>query len=348
MRPRSATWTRARRVVAGIAAIGLLAAACSSGEESAETTTTRPPAAPTTTAPPPDTKQAISVPSTTTTSQPPAEAPEPNEPFAEDFADPDSLSRFDFDVHHRDDYVVADTEWEADHSILGPNDLCGPPSEKRVVARGERETDFNSDWIFRCEPGGDPAKAHVMTSIGDTAGYSIGAFSPARAFEDVREIRWDVNISDLGTRQFIEVKVIPVDSFDFQDLPCAVEWLPCETSTHGELGSVGVSFFGHELMINNGTDHESTPWYDDDDPALAEVVTRRQERFTDNGDGTLSFSIERQDGSFQTITAPGRFPDGPVRVVFGDHSYTPTKDEDPIGFTWHWDNIEIDTKESAT
>ena len=75
-------------------------------------------------------------------------------------------------------------------------------------------------------PGGDVAKAHVMTSIGDTSGYSIGAFAPKQVFTGVREVRWDVNQTDLGDRQFTEVAIIPVDKFDFDKMPCNAS-LPC-------------------------------------------------------------------------------------------------------------------------
>jgi hypothetical protein len=38
-------------------------------------------------------------------------------------------------------------------------------------------------------------------------------------------------------------------------------------------------------------------------------------------------------------------PDGPARVIFQDVSYNPTKDSSPLvnPFTWHWDNISIET-----
>ena len=41
----------------------------------------------------------------------------------------------------------------------------------------------------------------------------------------------------------------------------------------------------------------------------------------DNGDGTVTFT-----GAGVSITEQGSFPDGPVRVVFYDHNYTPDKD----------------------
>jgi hypothetical protein len=280
------------------------------------------------------------------------------------------MSRFEFDIDHRDEVILTDDSWPGDHEITGPNDLCGPPEDKRTVTRGERETDFNDEWIYRCVPGGDLSKAHIMTSIGDTAGYSIGAFSPAQVFNDVSEIRWDVNITDLGGRQWIEVALIPAAVFDFQYLPCQ-GWLPCNSSTYDELGAVGFGWTGNNAEVAriltpefpNGDewdvyDSQNAPcsttsgycfgvgWGGDgmqgSEEARNSVAIRRTNIVRDNGDGTLTWSIEQADGSFYDLTHPTSFPDGPVRVVFKDHNYTPTKSQSPdITFTWHWDNITI-------
>jgi hypothetical protein len=280
--------------------------------------------------------------STTEAPEPPAAAG----PFFEDFSGGGSLARFEFDIFHRDDVLgTQKTDWPGDHPSTGPNDLCGPPEEKRTVHRGQRSQGFNNEWIYRCVPGGDTNKAHLMTSIGDTSGYSIGAFTPTQTFTNVREVRWDINITDLGNRQFPEIKIMPTDTFDFQNMPCTIEWFPCDTTTHGELGSVGTSFFNHQLTINNGTnitesDSWDRPWMHEGDPALTSIRTRRHHFFRDNGDNTLTFGIEQPDGTFYELTGPGSFPTGDVRVVFADHNYTPTKDDAP-SFTWHWDNITI-------
>ncbi len=332
------------------------------------TTTTVPPTTVPPTTLPPTTVPPTTVPSTSTTTPPstapstttpPTTAPPPTTPpeeppdgvlFFEDFADNGSLARFDFEIYHRDDFVNADNlTWPGDHAVVGPNDVCGPPEEKRVVNRGDRADGFNDEWIYRCAPGGDVGKAHLMTSIGDTSGYSIGAFAPKQSFRNVREVRWDVNITELGNRQFPEVKLIPVNTFDFQNLPCAIEWLPCDTDLHRQLGSLGVSFMNHEMTINDGNDSQSlTPRWGDHflnpgDPAVDSIRIRRTHVFRDNGNGTLSFGIEQEDGSFHTVSRPGSFPTGPIRVVFADHNYTPLKAENgrPSTFTWHWDNLTV-------
>lgn len=293
-------------------------------------------------------------------------APRPNvsgAAFFEDFAAEGWKTRFDYDIYHRDEHLGAHDQWPGDHRSTGHGDHCGPPEDKRIIPRGKKSEGFNDLWIYRCVPGGDTALAHLMTSIGDASGYSIGAFAPKEVFTDVTEVRWDVNMTDLGPRQFPEVKIMPVNSFDFQNLPCAIEWLPCDTSMHGQLGSVGTSFMSQSLTINNGNDYIGAEswwksWMYQNDPALSDIRERRQHYFRDNGNGTLTFGAETPstgpravstcsgrcrvtpDGNFYEITVPGRFPDGNVRVVFADHNYTPTKDN-PATFTWHWDNITV-------
>lgn len=328
-------------------------------------TTTSPTTTPPTTSSPATTPPTTSSPTTTpptttapTTSPPttvpvttPTTRPDSGRAFFEDFSDDGSFARFRTGIYHRDDWVVGETSWLGDHRPTGESDACSGPLEKRVIERGERAQGFDQGWIYRCRPADRADLAHLMTAIGDTSGYSIGSFTPSETFRGVTEVRWEVNITDLGARQFPEVKIIPVDNFDFQNLPCSIEWLPCNTDSHADLGSVGTSFFHAEPAINtghgfvNGWDWDSG-WRDTGtDPARQSIMIRRTHFFRDNGDGTLTFGIEKEDGSFETIDASGSFPSGEVKVVFSDHNYTPRKDEPAdITFTWHWDDISITTR----
>lgn len=300
----------------------------------------------------------------------PLDVMEIGQSFTEDFTGSESIARFDFHMFHRDDHLVNQSEWPGDHVLTGPNDLCGPPDEKRVVARGERANDFNDEWIYRCVPGGDLGKAHVMTSIGDTSGYSIGAFSPRAVFPSIREVRWDVNQTDLGDRQWTEVSIIPEANFDLNRLPCTDD-VPCDTTSHDEIGSVGIQWAGQRVRRINtpempngymeaggglGYRCETCPYapsrrfgegFGANDPALTSIQIRRENYFRDNGDNTLTWGFQLEDGSFEEFTVPGSFPSGPLRVAFKDHNYTPMKAPATLlpetTFTWHWDNIVIHT-----
>jgi len=277
--------------------------------------------------------------------------------FEEDFATIDGMDRFQFGLMHRDDHVVATTRWPADHADNGDG-TCGGPDTVRWIERGDRDTGFNNDWNYWCPNG----TGHMMTAVGDTSGYSIASFSPWETFTDVAEIRWDVNVTDLGGRQFPEIKIIPADEYDPNNLPCVPD-IPCDTDDYDTLGAYGTSFFeevpriatpdfpdGYRadrysgILCHLETDGfcHANRLYDATADEMSAAI-RRTHIFRDNGNGTLSFSTQLADGTFHTLTGPGSFPDGPVRVVFADHSYTPTKDLGPLGsrFTWHWDNIVV-------
>ncbi len=318
----------------------------------------------------PTTKAPTTKPPTTSspTTAAPRQQPTGSVLFSEDFTGSGAMSRFQTGLYHRDDSMIGQSQWMGDHSITGPNDLCGPPTEKRVIKRGNRSSGFNNDWIYRCVPGGDLGKAHVMTSIGDTSGYSIGAFSPTQSFSNVREVRWDVNQTDLGDRQWTEVAIIPASKFNMQNLPCTTD-VPCATTTHDQLGSVGTQWGGlRARKINTpqqpggyleaggspGYRCSGCPYapsrkfgenYGAGDPALTSLMIRRENFFRDNGNGTLTWGFQLDNGSFEEFTVPGSFPTGPVRVVFKDHNYTPLKSPATLmpttHFTWHWDNIVI-------
>ncbi|MEM9561970.1 MAG: hypothetical protein AAGA93_05100 [Actinomycetota bacterium] len=315
---------------------------------------------------------------TTTTVRPPTTSPPTTSgnrvgdlAFREDFTAGNWQGRFDFDVFHRDDVLGSQDVWPGDHQITGPNDLCGPPQEKRSVNRGQRSSGFNDEWIYRCVPGGDLAKAHIMTTIGNTSGYSVGGFAPKETFRNVREVRWDVNQTDLGTRQWTEIAIVPVAKYDILDLPCPPS-LPCQLPSHTDLGSVGTRWMGQhvrgigtpsqpngyiETTGPNGYRCGGCPMeigrkygvnYAVNDPAITSIQIRRTNFFRDNGDGTLTWGLQMADGSFDEFTVPGSIPSGPVKVVFKDHNYTPLKAPSkalPVTtFTWHWDNLEVYTR----
>ena len=61
---------------------------------------------------------------------------------------------------------------------------------------------------------------HLMTTMGDVDGYSIAAFSPARVFESVSEVKVDVNLTDLGTRQWWKIGVLSTDDCPALDRRC--------------------------------------------------------------------------------------------------------------------------------
>ncbi|MEM8746198.1 MAG: hypothetical protein AAGF91_05820 [Actinomycetota bacterium] len=249
--------------------------------------------------------------------------------FAATFDGNTGLDDFDWGVYHRDTDLVDQTSWSADHDTD-----CGSPDSQRTINRNS-----STGWRYLC-------RDHVMTSIGDTSGYSTGWFAPTRSFSNARTVSWDVNVTDLKGRQWWEVMVVPSSfSTGIADCPqCAAA--PWMNDTAGlptyPNGSVVVANgpFGGDIRIHvDGNDmkvQDHTHMCDLDREGCESKAIRRTFSITDNGDGSLTI----QYGNAATYRVPGSLPDR-FDVILKDHNYTPNKDGDPVGYTWHWDNIIV-------
>jgi hypothetical protein len=313
-----------------------------SGGEAAPTPA--PPSAPTTTQPTSTSSTAPPQTSTTTSAPPPTTAPPStiapppttvaaptSGGFVETFDNSQGLSRFRTGVFHRDldaqTHGSTSGSWVADHN---PNNAdCGNPHEhQHTVTKANRAA-----AIFVC-------RDHMMTTMGDVDGYSVVWFSPNQTFNGQRTVSWDVNSTYLGGRQWWEVAIIPAGT---PRVTC-IDWLPCDTAHyHRDAvvvgtrdGSVRVWSTNTERTPDWRTFCRSNEYSLETRDACTSKATRRPWSITDNGNNTLT--VRFRDYSW---TTPGRFPDGPFEVVFKDHNYTPNKDNNPIGYTWHWDNISV-------
>jgi hypothetical protein len=220
----------------------------------------------------------------------------------------------------------------------------------------------------------------------DTSGYGFIGALPDQVFTGISEVSLKINTTTAGSRNFVEIKIIPADNVYVNAMPCIPD-LPCNDGwDYDSLGGVaagtqsqegtglsiatpqqpdGYSFdhYNYQEMANGdhlharctGTSycfhvatHESTNG----------IRKRYRHIFRDNGNGTLSFGIEQAGGKFTWVEAPGAFPNGPARVVIAFHNYTGTKDGNGPGFggnfspstggfTWHWDRLAVYAK-SAT
>lgn len=248
----------------------------------------------------------------------------PTGQFVETFDGNTGFERFNHGVYHRDEFLVGQTQWNGDHDLN-----CGGPETQRVIRRNAPEESF-----YLC-------KDHLMTSIGDTSGYSTGYFSPKESFTGVRSVSWDVNQTDLGHRQWWEVSVVPA-SFNSGVARCP------QCTASADLASTAglpvppangvVVKQGHVVTVNSKTSNLTpwSDWCDIDREGCASKTIRRTFTLTDNANGTITLNAHNR-----TFTFNGSFPPGPVNVVFKDHNYTPDKDGKPVGYTWHWDNIII-------
>jgi hypothetical protein len=325
----------------------------------ATTTTTSTTVAPTTTtttvAPTSTTTTTIeattTVPSTTTTTVAPTTLPPaPSTDFVETFAGNTGLDRFKVEVYHRNigqqTLGQAATIWndEADHggSWTADHDLaCGAPETQRPLSSSR--TDFRVDeLVYLC-------RDHVMTTMGDVDGYSIVSFSPDQTFTAATtdRVSWDVNVTDLGGRQWWEVVIVPLSEPHL----ATIDWMAsvAQIASYGP-GTIAVAngpTGGNLAVTTQGVTRNPYGWHGictsvwgSDLEGCAAKHIRRPFTVVDNRDGTISVTFLDQ-----TWTYPGSFPDE-FRVYFKDHNYTPDKDDKCPGgvcpgYTWHWDNIAV-------
>ncbi|MEM6956172.1 MAG: hypothetical protein AAF645_10805 [Myxococcota bacterium] len=294
--------------------------------------------------------------------------------YFNDFSTEADGHRLDQFVAYRDPFVVNHTVGRSDHAPTGGVN-CTAPEETR-----EQTRELPYRHVYQCLPGGDSDLGHMMAFAMDTSGYGFAGALPDQVFEGVTEVSVDINTTNAGGRNFIEIKVIPADNVYVNAMPCIPD-LPCNDGwDYNDIGAVGASTDSQEgtgLTIARPSapdgirfdawNREVRPDGDGEFPLCPSegfcqtayvheetlgIRARYQHIFRDNGDGTLSFGIERADGGFDWVSTEGSFPSGPVRVVVAFHNYTGTKDgqgpgmggnlsPSAGGFTWHWDELLV-------
>jgi hypothetical protein len=243
---------------------------------------------------------------------------------------------------------VVEGRWTGDH-----DQSCGSPDTQRPLRSDFRQdttgengwepyVDFHADeLVYLC-------RNHLMTSMGEIAAYSVVWFSPDQVFSSVSEVCFDVNLTDLGNRQWWKVGVVSdslfnstyrtgyngvvsVPGFMISDVGSA----DLDDSLEGPdriiatwSGGASAGYPGALKIGNNNVGGEVD--------AGSDKATRHPVCLTDNLNGTVTFTV-----AGESATSASSFPSGPSRVVFYDHNYTPDKDGTPIGHTWHWDNIVV-------
>jgi hypothetical protein len=297
--------------------------------------------------------------------------------YVNDFSTVDDASRLDEFVAYRDPFVVTHTTGSSDHASTGGVN-CTAPEQTRPQTR-----DDPSSHVYHCLPMGNAAAGHRMAYAMDTAGYGFAGALPDQVFDGVSEVSVDINTTSAGGRNFVELKVVPANDVFVNAMPCIPDF-PCNDGwDYDDIGGVGAGtdsqegtglkiatpsrpdgflfdLFNSVALPNGGRRYAQCSgggfcfhaYAHDDNTSIRD---RYQHVFRDNGDGTLSFGIERDDGGFDWVEAPGSFPDGPARVIVAFHNYTGTKDGNGPGFesnlspstggfTWHWDDLKVRAK----
>ena len=259
--------------------------------------------------------------------------------WTEDFAEPESVEQFRFQLHNPNISATDDT-WQGDHNMA-----CEAPTTNRDVHvhwdQGDNLRTDPGELVWWCGPGG-PATGHLMTSM-DTPGYGQVDFTPDRTFDQVDKVCWSQNMTDMGPRKWVQVVVIPEAHFQAngERLDYVAPWLQAGP------GSRGVRIAGDDFLFEGtgGTArvHVGQNQLDTDfsDPfGVADKARRFKHCLIDQGNGTIRIEAERLTTTKVRIL-DGAIPDGPVRVIFQDDNYNPRK-SGAESFTWHWDDLRVE------
>lgn len=261
--------------------------------------------------------------------------------FVETFDTPASLNRFDYAVHHA--WIANDTKpgWHGDHDLN-----CGPPDQTRVI---ENPTRIDGKTYY---PGMGPnagvvywCREHMMTAFNSNH-YAQIDVSPKQVFEGVSRICWDQNRTDVGARMWTQVVIVPLDTFNANN--GRFDYVARRLSKSGP-GAFGIHPTDETFMmeVTDGGTYAQTGQSVDTDSSgnwvTNDKATRYQVCLRDNNNGTVRVELENNSG-VQVRTVRGAIPDGPSRVIFQHDLYNPDKDSGVAnGYTWHWDNIIIET-----
>ncbi|MGE4131211.1 MAG: hypothetical protein AB7F86_06205 [Bdellovibrionales bacterium] len=225
--------------------------------------------------------------------------------------------------------------WKGDYDLMG-----GGPGTERTLS--SQPNNFHVDQLNYM------AHDHWMTSMGDVDGFSILWFSPAKAFQNVGLIEFDVSLPNLGARQWWEVSVVSDSVYKSMGnggvptskIPAHIRSEIGAASVNGSVEDSGILVFTYSgPMGYPGGLRIGAVGGADSNPSPNDKFKRHKASIKDNGDGTVTFTV-----AGRSFTRRAAFPTGPVRIVFSDHNYTPDKDGVPLGHTWHWDNIRVSSK----
>jgi hypothetical protein len=258
----------------------------------------------------------------------------------ETFDTPASLDRFDYGLHHTWIANTVHQSWIGDH-----DDNCGPPEPGRVIENPTRlGTTYYPDMgpdegiVYWC-------REHMMTSF-NTPAYAQVDVSPKQVFDDVTRVCWDQNRTDVGPRMWTQVVVVNTDTFNANN--GRFDYVAARLSRTGP-GAFGIHATDDTFLaeLADGGSLVQTGQSVDSSNGGRWTTTDKGKRYQicveDLGNGNVRMEMEHDSG-VQVRTLRGSMPDGPARVIFQHDLYNPDKDSGVAnGYTWHWDNIIIET-----
>jgi hypothetical protein len=233
-------------------------------------------------------------------------------------------------------------EGDHGHAPAAPGGTCGAAqTSTRTITLGEP-----TQQIYWCDPDGPsgPSSGHIMTATPYT-GYGILSFTPNRAFNNISNVCWDQNLTDLGGRRWTNIVIIPESTFlahyprfDYaapgfgpgHDVGSANLDAPASSDT--------IKVFAGRMLWHPGSGDQETGFVGNLTYGNADKATRYRHCIRDNGNGTVTLSQSSPSGQ-HSGTFAGDLTNGAVRVIFQDDRYDTDIADHPI--TWHWDNIDI-------
>jgi hypothetical protein len=285
-----------------------------------------------------------------------------NAQFVETFDGNSGLDRFRWGVYNRGvNHVEAGTpeptdgvnnnvgavgDWTGDHDIA-----CGDAMTQRPLeVTWQQDTTGANGWMPHIDTNIEQmvyvCRDHVMSSMGDVSAFTVLWFAPAQGLADANQVSFDVNLTDLGGRPWWKVGIVSDELW--QSTYATVDGVVVPGFVVSDVGSsnLNASLQGPDRMFatwsgaGSGGEHGGMKIGNHPpsgfSAANADKMTRLPVSFTDNGDGTVTFTVNGI-----STTQAGSFPDCPCYVVFLDQNYNPDKDGALIGHTWHWDSIVV-------
>jgi hypothetical protein len=292
-------------------------------------------------------------PATTTVPTPP---PPSGVQFFEDFST-DTRARFDWRGQTSSSPGLT-PEFLGEHNM----DCAGPDTTRVVHAPapllglpwgGTSNVDVtNTELVWWCAPGGNPANGHMMTALND-GGIGTLSFTPKQTLTNIHSVCWDQNMNNLGGGKWLNVFVVPAGAYSGDPAYAATSGLPFGGIPQMPPdGTVDFTWFTGSIEANvwsgGHSNHLFDAWKSSPDyPGFIGMDPSPAPRYTicldDAADTvTLERPFDGLDSDNDVYAVPGLdFPDGNVKVIFQDASYNPDKHEGTGHLTWHWDNITI-------
>src|SRR5262249_43274800 len=103
---------------------------------------------------------------------------------------------------------LAQGTWTGDHDL----NCGGPDTQRPLMSEGTQDTTGQWGWHpklnFHVDQDVYVCKDHIMSSMGQAAGFSMLWFAPDVSLPKVNTVSFKVNLTDLGARKWWKIGVV--------------------------------------------------------------------------------------------------------------------------------------------